>query len=299
MAGTPEKSAASNLDHEQAKRKIGEFYLRGVLSNDERTRGDSQNLEFRHAMQKMSEKARVGLPSSFIEDLGLKQLVWKKVSGYYHLPLILTGFPDGKETSINNALATIEVAQRITSSVRQQTEPLFLRIAGVHQDDSITGNKRIVAATYDLIENGRLTSLDVSVCKDEYPQESIEEIAGNGNHSPRRYRLQNIMVALPSDREKPYKTAALVTPGMVNAIRTDEPPLYALSIKLDPADSSFFGPPHYNNPGFVKIITDRLGYYAERKDGLTKAGLTEEGAEKRGLTPWQISIPASLPKILN
>ncbi len=283
-------------------RRIGEFYLRGFLSDSDGKIDVNGKLELQDAMRKMSREAGVGLPPSLIERLSLKKLAWKEVGDYYDLPFVLAGFPDHKQTSLNTALATIEVARKTkkpSKSGVRQTEPLLLRIAGVHHDET-TGDKRVVAATYYLKENGRLTNLDVSVRKDEYPQEPAEEIAGNGDNQPHGYDPQKIMVDLPSDRKQPYGTAALVTQGMVNAIRTDESSLRALSVKLNSKGDVFFGPPYFDKPDFSGA-TGRLGYNAKIENGLITVGLTVtgEGAEKRGLTPWQISIPASLPKILN
>lgn len=289
MAGTQERPINQPLSGE-AKSRIGSFHLRQLLEADLvafdvghfKDINDDTFSEF------------FSIPPSLMEELKLDKLNWQAIRGannpmYNQLPVVIKGAEKNhaleKDADINNAMATIEIARRVNLQTGHYI-PILVRIAGVAR------NNRIVAATYDLTEpENPLTHLNISLSNPE-----LKSLNTNRwNISP------HITIPLPSNLIAPYKTAGLITAGMRDKIRAEDPqqPLHekALSIQTNKKGVYFaIGGLNLDAIGLIIQTVKGLGYYAKRINGMVTVGLTVETAKERGIESWEISMPATLQK---
>lgn len=183
-------------------------------------------------------------------------------------------FEDEKRAPVDQAIATIEVEQRAiagkTDLFGQVYEPFYLRVAGIDND-----KKRIVAATYDLENPNRLFELDVSISKSEH----AADIVGVNR------------ISMPAAIIYPYTTAGVVTQKMFDEVNK----LYA-GKNTDGNFLSYMIAFNLRENDATTDETGYSGYFKKRKDGVVTVGLDEKVAKAKGLHPWEIVVPESLPK---
>jgi len=306
MAGPPENRTAPVLDA-PARRRIGEFYLIQVLKGSDgrvyrRQSVFSDSYDFRAIDSAIALRVLASIPGDLANELGLSKLRWKRAaSKNFTLSLLVAGFLNDEEVEIENAISTIELAQKTNGVVnaneydgsRGQTEPLFLRIAGVHQNQA-TGDKRIVAATYDLTQEDKpLTQLNISVPTGKW----LSSIMKNqGVVDP-----VSLFLPIPTGHDNPYQNAGLITKAMQSvALASNGLSQHnsALTFKIGSNGDIIVG--ESQDPTEQSQLYDtfsRLGYYARKESGLITVGFTKEAAENRHLAPWEVSLPAYLQKV--
>lgn len=293
MVGSPEQ-----LDR-TAKSRIGAWYLRKLIESLSQPVGIWGSLgTFENVEAATAKVDGIKIPNFLKEMFGLDKLSWQLAGGSRTSTLIIGGNfnPQVKADIESDAFATIEVARRMEIvDGREKPVPLFFRIAGV-----VSGNegeeKRIVAATYDLTDPSHpLTELNVSVNHNE--SSSLRAKAQNPLF---RELFQHIFPSFSI--EFPYKTAGLITKAMhvpmhfevlvvkvdnngntLNVGRSEETPvqneLYNLALTVGYRVATKYHLPSPTNPHGKSLIT---------------VSYNKEDADKRGLSPWEVSIPASL-----
>lgn len=304
MTGNPERSAVPSPDP-AAKQRIGAYYLKGLLQGSGgkawNPESSSNGLGLDNADLAMIHQARAFIPEVLTEKLNLSKLTWRPVALISHekpLTWLATGFSDAKELKIDNALATIEIAQHARlENGQEKFSPLLLRIAGVH-NDKVTRDKRIVAATYDLTENGQLTNLNVSLSNQEFDSLS--------NGAERLVFPEHVIVDFSSQSAKPYSTAGLITNGMVNEIRSKNPQELlckkAISIRRNQEGAYRFAVKGFdrNAISFLRSGGEKSGYYVASMDGHSlNVGFTNPEDDlntQQRPKSWEIIIPSSLQK---
>lgn len=277
-----ERVPASQIQSRQAEKEIAESSLRKLLpfaNGKARSKNQSQingrrygfeevNSAFRSAMFHVME---VSIPPSLTENLQLNKLEWVFVEGASPIPLttLLAGYPkDTSFSDVNSAMATLEIA-RMKLANKNEPVPFLLRTAGVAKN-------AIIAVTYGLLpEASHLTELNVSIPAKECHPEMSRDFP---------------TVSLPTDFDKPYTTAALITQQMCKDI-SGSAQHRALSFRLTGEKSDF----HLQET--TRGLMFSLGYYARNEERFVIVGLQPEAAERRGLTPWEVSIPTSLQKL--
>jgi len=305
---------------EARAKNIGSFYLTSLLrtlqEGKEKADWDphwgSINSDlsdhFLFINNKLRNIVNIEIPPLLAEALGFSELKWqvKKESVNSHLSTLLLGHEpeiDGK-VSIDQALATMEITQRTIAGEKdyfgQVYEPLFLRVAG-----------KGIAATYNLTDNNRLTELNIFLPIDE--SINLSETRFRDREMYRHFNIvDNLMTTLPTDTDRPYETAGLITGKMCKKDIEMIPklsPVYgnykpeAIVVRFPRHDYTVMGKPR--NPSMkdnLLMLTRDLGYYATEEKGpinndvRISVGLKESVAQKRELLSWRISVPKFLPK---
>ncbi len=312
MAGVSEFAPRQlNLLSDQAKQNIAVHYLKEALAAADAEKHNPWNYSlgsFENIRIPLWKKAGLELPSSLVEGLNLEKLNWQ-ILGVNPVSIILIGgnFPkpefdtaNGTEkASLNNALAVIDITRQGNPIIPSENwKPFHLRIAGVV--DGELGGKRVVAATYDLEDNNRLTELNVSMSSDECP--GAPNSLNDKLWKSLNVLLSHTTVGLPSIIKDSYTTAAFVTQRMLDEIAkaadiASSPHENALAIKIN-QEGIYFAIKGLNlkSVDMLNYHMSVLGYYARRENGAVRVGLTKEAARQRGIAPWEISLPASLSK---
>lgn len=200
MAGNSERLTG------QAASNLGEYHLNNLL-----TRLRTQSMDtwdhlgsFKQAKNAIHSATGINIPQALSEQLWLLDVLsWRIAASKMSLLLIGGNFDSNKKADINQALVAIDVARRM-KIVNGREEPglLYLRIAGVTKD-------RIVAATYDIENNNRLSKLNVSVSNMEFTT-----IASASS----RDMAAHLTTSIPSNIGKPYDTAGLITAAMLDGL---------------------------------------------------------------------------------
>jgi hypothetical protein len=297
MAGTPEKST-DQLQLPPAKYKINKIcndYLLNTLSKTRlRENVSSADFEILSGFIKFETKAKI--PDNLTKTLGLQDFRWTRFSHREALPALFVGKKSDGEYITNNyedALATIEVGRwkQFDKSINGWKDiPAYVRIAGIDKQQD-----RIVAATYDLTENNRLTRLNVSIPDSELNLNDESD----SNYLPRLSLISLLssksIIPLAFSEKRPYFTAGLITPQMREAAKTND---HAFSFEIDSKGNvSPKRPDVGSNTAAEAFKTfSELGYYTRREDGLIIIGLGKSLAFRRRVDPWEISVPEFLQK---
>jgi len=278
-----------------AREKIGQFTLGGLLKQtplDEKNRASIPVVDAIQLQLKLETGMR--LPDNLVRMLGLSSLNWTDLRVDDHtLPLFYIG-NEGWDFSLNDALATIEIANRSYPTkisrgkvVEETREPLFVRVAGVDRDTN-----RIVAVTYDA-QNGKLLKVNVSLSDNELrDDESLTETE--------KIKAAELAVNLPTNPEEPYSTAGLVTQAMIartqghnKALIIQERPNGVHFGKLSPHWQEELAGEKYRRILDQDNLAYQLGYSAEfYGDG--NVTISYNPKQNAGCEPWEISIPSRL-----
>ncbi|MBF8249467.1 MAG: hypothetical protein HW400_68 [Candidatus Levybacteria bacterium] len=269
-------SPRQELASEERNRRIGNYNLSVLLKNPPE---EQPTAKFDFIALTTQGLAYSRLPSLLTKQLELESLTWTaKGLATNSLAILLIGKRNIDSSvmtnNVDDANATIEIARRMKFIGKIAIPaPIFLRISGIDKEQN-----RIVAATYDLEDNNRLTEINVSVPYDEY----IDHLKDSTKLSD----IREIIATIPTNMGDLYATAGLITQAMRNELVTAKnkfPHNQALIIKLDKD----------------YLISQKLvdaGYYVERKDRAVAIGLKEQAGKIKGLPHWKISLPSILPK---
>ena len=214
-------------------REIGNYYLSNLLSSEPKGRL-KDGINFLGHILGISDAFKrhtsIDLPTSLVEKMGLSNLSWLRFANDLQrgLPILYAGTPSPHDTSLDSALATIEITRRVDidrSGKERRTsnnplfEPLFVRIAGVIDN-------RVVGLTYDCKDSSRLTHLSVSYFGgEEVPCHTLPV-------TDREYFIHMLEVRLdPPPLYDPYTIPALLTPAMIDRVGR---PTNALFFQLTP-----------------------------------------------------------------
>ena len=276
MAGNPEKGSQP---YQAARRRISQFYLKQTLVQTE----EKNTLLWPHKpgniawiQKETQDTIGASIPSSLIQGLGLNRLSWKRV-GENPISILLTGEkPPGNLTSVDQALATIEIAKRVdfNRTTVDKTVPLYLRIASATKD-------RIVAATYDLSDGNQLTHLTVSFSKRE-----SDWINAGGNFP---------LESLPTDINNPYETAALITPAMCARVRHDQAINFQIVDNIVLLEKEILLSETDKKRALeLRFHLSNVGCSMVKEERLVKIRVQPKIAQVIEILPWEINLPASL-----
>lgn len=280
MAGTQERTVVNAKD-------IGSWYLNKLIEN---APTQPPHATFEGIEHTIPFGAGVEIHPVLKEMLALDNLSWK-VLGINPMSALFIGgnFDNEREVDVNHALATIDLARRIDlSDGKEKPIPLFVRIAGVAK------NNRIVAATYDLTDGNRLARLNVSLP----PRESLS--INNDDYLSSRH-LDQFWITIPTNKDRPYDTAGLITQSMCDKVGTtirilQEYANKALALQFK-EHATIIGKPE--TPSDTRVLDyafNKMGYYIRRGNGFFKIGLDVADAGRKYLEPWEVSIPAYIQK---
>lgn len=279
---------------------IASFYLKNTL---EKTASRvAITVPFETMNDSIEFKTKTKIPDSLIENLRLQDLRWMRFSHKDALSLLYVDkktrgipFSDHFNNDYKDATATIEIAQKkqFDESINGWKDiPVVVRIASIYKEQN-----RIVAVTYDLEDNNRLTKLNISL--------PIEENI-NSNEicwkiMPQYINIINNLKAIfPTDVTKPYTTAGLITREMYKKVSPSfyEYPSDAIIIQFLNDNSIVVGETENSSEKSELFnLFKGLGYYVSEEKGLIKVGLSGNGARERDLLPWKISVPKFLQKV--
>lgn len=286
MAGSPERPSNQPPTRIEENKNIGNYYLTKLLKNHRPTEHYDWG-RFKDFNDLISSRAKVKIPPLLIDQLQLEEMRWQPI-GNPPSALLIGRHPNEDEswlmTDIDQSNATIEIVSR-TERIklpglisRDIPTPVLLRIAGVDKEQC-----RIIAATYNLEDQNRLTELNVSIPAAE-PLEYEEDL------DTRMYRIY------PTEIVEPYKYAAgLITPAMYKTLNDA-----LLNRFVNDIDNQF---PHSRVLKFEfgknnsNSVFERLGYYEERRAKVVTVGLSEKATERTSMNPWKISVPEFLIKV--
>lgn len=277
MAGSPEKLISHSeqpLTETQTNRNIGGFYLSKLLKSnvDQHDRTTSTEI-----CNFISKKAGAAISPDFKNIFMLQYHHWFIYSNYSFMTQLFLGQNSFEHAGWENATATIELAHKSESPDRYT--PTFLRIAKIDKEQGL-----IIAATYDLTQNNRLSKMDVSI-----PWQQVFYIKHSPCISKTLDETSQMIQTIPTSKNYPYETAGLITRTMWDKVNPEYPHKgYTNFSHLNTLTFEF----DKDNP-----ILDQLGYYRKAESGITVVGLEKATAEKMQLTPWEISVPARLQKI--
>lgn len=277
----------------EAKRSIGNFYLISQLINTPAREVDTWL--FNEFNDHIGFEPITNIPNSLNERLGLQGFRWMRFSHRDSLSVLFVGKIINAKRFNNNyqdAIATIEIAKRkkFNEEINDWDDvPLFLRIAGVDKEQN-----RIIAATYDLEDNNRLTELNVSISHQESP---ICLDIGNAYGSMIRRRLSTSLDAVNSLH--PYHAAGLVTDKMKMYDLPNRNELLIFHVyqnNVFPGKS--LSEECLSDKEKLKAISEYLGYFTRKENGMITIGLKEvlRNTNNIKIAPWEISLPEALQK---
>jgi hypothetical protein len=293
MAGIQERPS-EQLQSQPSRDKINKIcndYLLKVLSKI-KYRGDIPPADFGILNGFVGFETKTKIPNSLSEKLELQDLQWIRRSHQEALSLLFVGKKNNEKYSNNyeDALATIEIGERkqFDESINGWKDiPAYVRVAGIDKEQN-----RIIAATYDLTENNRLTRLNVSIQETEFnnTENDVDYLYSLSMKS----LLSKSMIPLSFSEKRPYFTAGLITPQMYEATRHE----WAFSFELHSKGSIAPKRPDVgpNTAAEAFKTFSELGYYTRREDGLIIIGLGKSLAFRRRVDPWEISVPEFLQK---
>jgi hypothetical protein len=235
----------------------------------------------------VKNEAGIIIPTTLANQLELESTLSRwAIVGHREAPsVLLVGKNLEKDDwiNINEAHTTIEIENRsiILGPYSRRYTPFYLRIAGVDKEQN-----RIIAATYDLAEKNRLIKTNISI-----PYAEIDN------------KFHELTNPMPKDGNSSYFTAGLITSAMSWSVWTSkEKPSTRherflglefdenFNIRLERPDTQNY----YSEEDYS--LFDKMGYFTRRKGGIFTVGLTKEGAGRRKVDPWEISVPEFLQK---
>ncbi|MEK7450333.1 MAG: hypothetical protein AAB662_00130 [Patescibacteria group bacterium] len=295
MAGQPLERGALCSPDAAGRKRMGNFYLSNLLETA--TVREKRPSPFTAVELFVATNTGVSIPPILTNNFDLWSLDWALVNSYEDtLPLLLLGkYPNYKRreapmrNNLDDAAVTLEIARQakvIDGEIK--ISPSLIRIAGVIQG-------RVVAAAYDPMDNYRLTELNVSLP----PRESLSMKNDDYLNS---MLLGQFWITIPTDKDRPYDTAGLITQNMCDRAGTTNESLpefsnKALTFQLHEKSSVMLG--KAKNPQDTQGLNyafKQMGYYIYRKDGFIKVALTDADAKRKHLQPWGISVPEFLQK---
>lgn len=293
MAGIPERPTNQPLTRE-AKDRIGPFYSSLVCKAPSEIQVAHSLVD---ALFSVRSLTGVKIPSKLTEQLGLENFSWVYKGWREGSPVVILM---GKEITVHSfylernkiedALATIEIAGKmeIVNGIKKRV-PFYLRVAGIDKEQN-----RIVAATYDLEDQNRLTELNVSMPLNECPNYLTNDWDTGFNLRPQ------LVKPIPSQTDNSYDTAGLITKSMCEMVETIDPKgsphKAALIFQLNPIDINRGLILRPEDKLRLNAQCDELGYYAKREKGMVIVGLETNAAKSRGINHWEISVPEFLQK---
>jgi hypothetical protein len=282
MAGIVERSPNQLPElTTKAKDNIGNFNLSLILKNRNWTTKEESDPFKNVIMPYIHKYAKAGI-EKLTDTFNLDSLRWTDANELPSLSKLLIGKDIPYHAPIHGnprwALATIELARRARTPEQTLSHddkvPFYLRIAGVNKEQN-----RIIAAKYDLENGNSLKELSISISEQEAVAQSDFFKKNSGE-------MSKVMTSINYGNGNYYKTAGLMTLGMINTVRE----------KSDPSESSQtaaltikFGD---NEP-----ILEKIGYQIARLNGnIAIELLKSEATENYKLPVWKVNVPATLPK---
>ena len=224
----------------------------------------SVSLSFATVEGFIKDDAKVELPPPLIDQLNLESLSWVICR---ERPMVKTSLPVlymGKRPQESNKLTT-DIADATVTIMIDNT---YLRAAWVDRNQ-----KKIIAAVYKLMGDKTLAELNVSMRYFEW-KKYAEGLSKDD--------IDSSTVSIPTDIEKPYETAGLIT-----------------KIMYDLTNESVFQLPNIETPRSSRALIFKFtnnptlkarGYHEERKGKIATVGLTDN----EGSPSWRIDIPGKL-----
>lgn len=267
-----------------ARARIGEFTLRGLLTQISPDEKDSAGIPgFRPIQSHLEREVGMQLPDNLVKMLGLTPFNWKELYVDRHtLPLFYAG-NNGWDFSLNEALATIEIAHRgYPTRIREgkvlenQREPILVRVAGLTSGDR---DNRIVAVTYDAAD-GQVRSLNISLSDEEAS-------AYLGRPVDSFFTPDRAIKMIPTRPDDPYKTAGFITAAMVDKTNSRHNTALTVFRHLYPLPNQ---PSVEFNDYTQEMTWEDNGFNVEERNRLVVV------TAKLPNKSWQISVPAQLEK---